>query len=189
LSGRDHTPSQVPQRWGTNSCREAVPLACYSYSAPVDVPHEQRARRVLAQRVFGGASVHRRARPQRRALLPRGDQQASTWRVQANTVSSPSLSPTLQGSGPPVGGPLWRRNVRKVAQSLRRWLSVHATVEQLSGWIVEGAWKMCLMERSADQRAGSPSPLSQKSSHSPLARASRSSSKPKMSSSAPPPYG
>ena len=24
--GRDHTPSRVPQRWGTTSCREAAPL-------------------------------------------------------------------------------------------------------------------------------------------------------------------
>jgi hypothetical protein len=24
--GRDHTPSRVPQRWDTTSCREAAPL-------------------------------------------------------------------------------------------------------------------------------------------------------------------
>jgi hypothetical protein len=69
--GRDHTPSRVPQRWGTTSCREVAPLT-YSLSdvqvEPVEPPKQQPGAHAEAQPPvrsswfgswFGGASSTR----------------------------------------------------------------------------------------------------------------------------------
>jgi hypothetical protein len=41
--GRDHTPSRVPQRWGTTSCREAAPLPYLPERPPACAPPAPRS--------------------------------------------------------------------------------------------------------------------------------------------------
>ena len=42
--GRDHTPSRVPQRWGTPSCREAAPLTPHAQPGTPAVGYHQLSR-------------------------------------------------------------------------------------------------------------------------------------------------
>jgi hypothetical protein len=42
--GRDHTPSRVPQQWGTTSCREAAPLTPHAQPGTPAVGHHQLSR-------------------------------------------------------------------------------------------------------------------------------------------------
>jgi hypothetical protein len=42
--GRDHTPSRVPPRWGTSSCREAAPLTPHAQPGTPAVGHHQLSR-------------------------------------------------------------------------------------------------------------------------------------------------
>jgi hypothetical protein len=42
--GRDHTPSRVPQRWGTTSCRDTAPLTPHAQPGTSAVGYHQLSR-------------------------------------------------------------------------------------------------------------------------------------------------
>ena len=61
--GRDHTPSRVPQRWGTTSCREAAPLTHYSpMLLQVDAHRPGGFRVLVAYSTFFVTPAHRQVR-------------------------------------------------------------------------------------------------------------------------------
>jgi hypothetical protein len=99
-----HTPSRVPQRWSTTSCREAAPLTPHAQPGTPAAGYHQRQLQLLTY--FPALQVTLEVRRQRSALDRRGD--ALSWQRRGVEERERELRRVVEHTRREQGAPLIR---------------------------------------------------------------------------------